>query len=135
MVDKYQKLLADCKNKDQEIIILKNQSNSSKNNEKYLVEITSLQSKIKEIKAAWKDDADRLTKTIQQLKVNNNELTSKNQQLTTDWNSLLAKYDASQEQIKSLQSQLNQLQAQVQQSKHKNGFVHFFKSIFHHGSN
>ena len=130
LVEKHQLLIKDCEVKDQKIADLKNQSTSSSNNEKYLVEITLLQRKIKNLEQKLTNSTDlsslnKLQEINEKLQIDNDKLINKNQQLTNDWNSLLDKYD-------KLQSQLNELQSKLEQQKHESGLIRFFKSIFHH---
>lgn len=130
LVEKHQLLIKDCEVKDQKIADLKNQSTSSSNNEKYLVEITLLENKIKNLEQKLTNSTDlsslnKLQEINEKLQIENNKLINKNQQLTNDWNSLLDKYD-------KLQSQLNESQSKLEQQKRESGLIRFFKSIFHH---
>lgn len=133
LVEKYQLLVKDCEVKDQKIADLKKQPTSSLNSEKYLVEITLLQNKIKNLEQKLTNSTDlsslhKLQEVNEKLQIDNNKLINKNQQLTNDWNSLLDKYD-------KLQSQLNELQSKLKQQKHESALTRFFKSIFHHRNN
>lgn len=133
LVEKYQLLVKDCEVKDQKIADLKKQPTSSLSNEKYLVEITLLQNKIKNLEQKLTNSTDlsslhKLQEVNEKLQIDNNKLINKNQQLTNDWNSLLDKYD-------KLQSQLNELQSKLKQQKHESALTRFFKSIFHHRNN
>lgn len=89
LVEKHQLLIKDCEVKDQKIADLKNQSTSSSNNEKYLVEITLLQRKIKNLEQKLTNSTDlsslnKLQEINEKLQIDNDKLINKNQQLTND---------------------------------------------------
>ncbi|MBO7084850.1 hypothetical protein J6W20_02905 [bacterium] len=89
LVEKHQLLIKDCEVKDQKIADLKNHSTSSSNNEKYLVEITLLQRKIKNLEQKLTNSTDlsslnKLQEVNEKLQIDNDKLTNKNQQLTND---------------------------------------------------
>lgn len=89
LVEKYQLLIKDCEVKDQKVADLKKQPTSSSNNEKYLVEITLLQNKIKNLEQKLTNSTDlsslhKLQEVNEKLQIDNNKLINKNQQLTND---------------------------------------------------